>query len=658
MSFYKERSLFYEKDSISFFLRSSFGQWGAMAASTYQLDPVVVTANRVEQKAFDAQADVAVVTAKEIKTRQYTNLGDVLKDIPGMTVQHYGSTGENYSSNRMYTHGVGAIVIMVDGMRINREGDVSAAYEFPHMDTIERVEVLKGPGSTLYGADAAGGVINVITKKGTHSVHSSLEVISGSFGKREMTFNSRGALGDFFYRLSAGNSKIGNYTDAYSHYVRQETSVKKYDVTLGHKFDKDSFVSLNYNRYMSDYIRPSNGGYIGTTYPKDIYDWKDKTKINHHKGDLVSKDKHGIKDNERFSLNWNQKLDDHFKNQLVIFQNKRFFNDGGWGKDYTTSGVTEQLTYRGNNHIVVAGIDYSKDSGDKAAKWSKDIKVTNKAFFLQDEFTFAPDWTITPGVRYTNNSKGGSKTTKDLVFGYNNGTANAYVSYREFFVLPQQFQWFSPDYGNPNLQPTTGYGLEAGVRYRMQDDLLLSATVFRTKLENLIVYKPTPKPDNAYAGTYENKSQETADGATLGIEKVLNDKFRAKVYYTYTHIPALSGQNENRDGYIPKGQVNVDLDYTNGKFQSVFIARGIFNRPGRKVNENKVPDSMKTFWVADLAVTYTPSDSVSAFFKVNNIFDKFYTDMLYNANPNVEENMENWYPAPGRNFQFGMEFKF
>lgn len=67
---------------------------------------------------------------------------------------------------------------------------------------------------------------------------------------------------------------------------------------------------------------------------------------------------------------------------------------------------------------------------------------------------------------------------------------------------------------------------------------------------------------------------------------------------------------------------------------------------------------MKTFWVADLAVTYTPSDSVSAFFKVNNIFDKFYTDMLYNANPNVEENMENWYPAPGRNFQFGMEFKF
>ena len=260
-----------KKTVLASFCAALLVNGGAMAASTYQLDPVVVTANRVEQKAFDAQADVAVVTAKEIKARQYTNLGDVLKDIPGMTVQHYGSTGENYSSNRMYTHGVGAIVIMVDGMRINREGDVSAAYEFPHMDTIERVEVLKGPGSTLYGADAAGGVINVITKKGTHGVHSSLEVISGSFGKREMTFNSRGALGGFFYRLSAGNSKIGNYTDSYSHYVRQETSVKKYDVTLGHKFDKDSFVALNYNRYMSDYIRPSSGGYIGTIYSKDIY---------------------------------------------------------------------------------------------------------------------------------------------------------------------------------------------------------------------------------------------------------------------------------------------------------------------------------------------------------------------------------------------------
>ena len=208
---------------------------------------------------------------------------------------------------------------------------------------------------------------------------------------------------------------------------------------------------------MSDYIRPSSGGYIGAENLTD---------------------KHGVKDNERFSLNWNQKLDDHFKNQLVIFQNKRFLNDGGRRKDYTTSGVTEQLTYRGNNHIVVAGIDYSKDSGDKAAEWGKDIEVTNKAFFLQDEFTFAPDWTITPGVRYTNNSKGGSKTTKDLVFGYNNGTANAYVSYREFFVLPQQFQWFSKDYGNPNLQPTTGYGLEAGVRSVSYTHLTLPTTPY------------------------------------------------------------------------------------------------------------------------------------------------------------------------------------
>lgn len=637
---------------------------GAMAMGpTYELSPVVVTASRVEEKAFDAPANVSVVTAKEIKARHYNHLGDVLRDIPGMNVQSYGSTGEAYSANRMYVHGNGYVVFMVDGMRLNMDGDKKAAFEFPHMDTIERVEVLKGAGSTLYGADAAGGVVNIITKKETHGVHSSLDLASGSFGLRQIGFNSRGAKDHFFYRISAANRKIGNYTDAHSQYVRQDISAKTYDVTLGHRFDKESSVSLSYSKYLSDYIRPSQGGYIGTTYAEDKKEWDGK--ISHKKGDLVSTDVKGDKDDERLSLHWNQKLDDRFSNQFIVFQNRNAYLDGMRATDFKVHGAFNQLTYRGDNHVLIAGIDYYKETGNLADKNTKDMRITNKAFFLQDEFTFAPHWTLTPGVRYTKNSVSGSKTTKNVTLGYNNGQVNVYGSYKEYFILPSQFQLFDATYGNRDLKPMTGYGLEGGLKYQLPNDLLFTASIFRAKTKDIIVYKSLPPtPEKKYNGTYENKAEETSNGFTVGAEKILNNHFRIRANYTYTDIPAESQyKNKNRDGYIPEHQVNLDLDYTRGPVQGILTARGLFNRPGRKAEEKNVPDSMKSFWVVDATLNYQASENVSAYVKVNNLFDKFYTDMLYIANPNITDptkplNEDNWYPAPGRNFQFGVEFKF
>lgn len=173
-------------------LMSTSVLWGGTALAAdetpeYLLGELVVTASRVEQKAFDTQADVTVITREDLEKKHYTDLGDALKDVPGVTLQNYGVTGENYSSNRLYINGSSNLVVLVDGMRANVNGSTSGALspsEYANLDTVERIEILKGSASTLYGADAVGGVINIITRKQTENgVRTSISAIGGSYNR-------------------------------------------------------------------------------------------------------------------------------------------------------------------------------------------------------------------------------------------------------------------------------------------------------------------------------------------------------------------------------------------------------------------------------------------------------------------------------------------
>jgi len=638
-----------KKTVLASFCAALLVNGGAMAASTYQLDPVVVTANRVEQKAFDAPANISVVTAKEIQDRHYSDLGDVLKDIPGVNVQNYGVSGENYSANRIYINGSKGIVFMVDGMRVNVNGNSSgilAGSEFPDMKGVERIEVLKGASSTLYGSDAAGGVVNIITKKGGSGIHSSLGLKAGSYGNRNIVFNTRGSVGDFFYRASALKNKMGNYTDAVGEEILQKVDANNYSVTIGHQIDKESFVSLTYDKYLSDYTRPDSGKIVGDTTMKPV---------------------NGEKDNSRIAFNWTQKLDDRFSNQFFVYQNKNKLKDGtnkpadkNWIFDLSTTGVTEQITYKDDKNTAIFGIDYYKDKVNDYCSWGTKygpLSISNRSVFLQDAYEFDPNWTITPGVRYTNDSKAGSKLTKNITLNYDNGAINAYGAYKEYFIVPTQNQWFGGIY-NPDLKPMTGQGFEVGVKFKLQHDLLFTFNAYHMNAKNAFgsEYK---KVDGIWKSKAINIPAQITNGYSIGMEKVVSDHLSVKGDYTYTYMQAKNSfENINGDGYIPQHQVNIDVDYTKGKFQGILTARGMFNRPGRKANENKVPDSMKSFWVVDATMNYQATENVSAYFKINNIFNKLYTHALWNSNPNVKENKSNWYPAPGRNFQFGMEFKF
>lgn len=134
----------------------------------YTLEGIVVTASRVPEKKIDSNADVSVVTAKEIEEKHYDDVSEAIRHVPGVNIANHSGSGQVGTSNQIYINGSKNVVVLVDGMRRNTNGNSLSTADIGdmvNMDSIDHIEVLKGSASTLYGSDAQGGVINIITKK-------------------------------------------------------------------------------------------------------------------------------------------------------------------------------------------------------------------------------------------------------------------------------------------------------------------------------------------------------------------------------------------------------------------------------------------------------------------------------------------------------------
>lgn len=113
----------------------------------FNLDRMVVTASRLEESNFEANANVNVVTRKDIEEKHYQTVSDALRAVPGVAIQNYSATGANYSADYLYVNGTSHVLVLVDGQRANTNGSVSSVFqpsEVSNMDNIERIEVLKG----------------------------------------------------------------------------------------------------------------------------------------------------------------------------------------------------------------------------------------------------------------------------------------------------------------------------------------------------------------------------------------------------------------------------------------------------------------------------------------------------------------------------------
>lgn len=618
----------------------------------YSLDAIVVTANRTPEKQLEANANVSVVTSKEIEQKHYSDVSEALKNVPGVNITNYAGGGQNYSTNAFYINGSSNVVVMVDGIRKNINGiagTVASLGELVNMDSIDHIEVLKGSASTLYGSDAQGGVINIVTKKAKENgVRTTLRTSFGDNDKEKYTLYNEGKEGQIFWNVEAGKELQGDYKDGWGRKVINHLNAEHYNVKLGYDLGNDSDIVFNYSKYKSDYTRPN----LSST---DLYASK------------------GKKDNDSLSLQYKAKINERLTNQFSIYRNKTTFNDNynqagfddtNWIMGMKTTGISDQLIYTLENQTITGGIDWYKDEITKyhnygsyyypnrdttPAQTPDGISVNNTAFYIQDKVNITSQWNITPGVRVDHHSKFGTHTSPSLSIGYKqNEKTNYYLNYKTFFVAPNLFQLYSTKYGNQDLNPQEGNTIEFGVNHEFNDTLAGTFNIFHTHAKNTLVFASTG---------YENTGKTNISGFNINLNKEFGSHWSTSVGYSYLFSPTRKDAygydiNINNNGVLPESTLNINVGYQADRFNANLSGRGIMNRYGNKTSPEM--RNYANYWVWDLAANYQFTKEATLFARINNIFDQFYTDVAtYVTGPEYS-----WYSAPGRNFEVGLQFQF
>lgn len=606
----------------------------------YTLDGIVVTASRVPEKKIDSNADVSVVTAKEIEEKHYDDVSEAIRHVPGVMIASHGISSQTTNSDQVYINGSPNVVVLVDGMRRNTNGNSlmnASIGELTNMASVDHIEVLKGAASTLYGSDAQGGVINIITKAPKENgVHTTLRASVGNFGRENYNFYNEGREGNLFWTVEAGKELLHQYKDGWGRRVVNHLNADHYNVKMGYDLGNDSDLVFHYEKYSSDYTMPKSGT-------------KDRIPSA------------GTKDNDSTSLQYKAKINDRLTNLFSIYRNNTSFNVPmqSWKMDMRTSGISDQLIYDLDNQTITGGFDWYEDEIRKYPQEQElaGKKVHTAAFYLQDKINITKQWNVTPGIRVDHHSQFGNRTSPSLSIGYMpNDKTNYYFNYKTFFVAPNLYQMYvwNPNpiwgtYGNKNLKPETGYTLEFGVNHQFDDTLSGTLNIFHTYAHNII---QPERIGNTYNYTYENMDRANINGFNLNLNKEFSRHWSTYVGYTYMHINAQKGKNINNDGFIPESTLNVGINYKADKFNASLDGRGVMNRYG-----NKACPEMRNYanyWVWDVAANYQFAKGATLFARVNNIFDQFYTDVGSSSGPDKMY----WYSAPGRNFEIGMQFTF
>lgn len=610
----------------------------------YTLEGVVVTASRVPEKKIDSNADVSVVTAKEIEEKHYDDVSEAIRHVPGVMIASHGISSQTTNSDQVYINGSPNVVVLVDGMRRNTNGNSlmnASIGELTNMASVDHIEVLKGAASTLYGSDAQGGVINIITKAPKENgVHTTLRASVGNFGKENYNFYNEGREGNLFWTVEAGKELLHQYKDGWGRRVVNHLNADHYNVKMGYDLGNDSDLVFHYEKYTSDYTMPN----MGTN-------------------DITPSA--GTKDNDSTSLQYKAKINDRLTNLFSLYRNNTSFNIPmqSWKMDMRTNGISDQLIYDLDNQTITGGFDWYEDEIRKYPQEQElaGKKVHTAAFYLQDKINITKQWNVTPGIRVDHHSQFGNRTSPSLSIGYMpNDKTNYYFNYKTFFVAPNLYQMYvwNPiwgTYGNKNLKPETGYTFEFGVNHQFDDTLSGTFNVFHTYAHNII---QAERIGNTYNYIYENMDRANINGFNLNLNKEFSSHWSTYVGYTYMHINAQKGKNINNDGFIPESTLNVGINYKADKFNASLDGRGVMNRYGKKAYPEM--RNYANYWVWDVAANYQFTKNATLFARVNNIFDQFYTDVGSSYGPDAYDPARgyDWYSAPGRNFEMGLQFTF
>jgi|LQYC01.1.fsa_nt_gi Outer membrane cobalamin receptor protein len=613
-------------------------------AKKVTLKPIVVTATKTEESIEEVASSVTVVSSQDIDNAKDMTVKQALQEVPGLFVTGEGGLGRRTS---VFIRGARSedTLVMMDGMEINDPISPGRAFNFSDLltDNIDRIEVVRGPQSTLYGSDAIGGVVNIITKKGTGKPKFSLFTEGGSDETVREILSGDGKIGRWDYSFSGarvdsnGVSADDNYEDnAFSGRIGYQLFEKgNLDFVFRSVDAKVHLDDLSYSTYRTindpNYTEETNSQLYLARYTQQIADfWDTILKFGYY---TINRDDRDKPDNH-----------------------EPFYSSKGWYDSSIIKGDWQNNWYIGDIDEITMGLEYKEERGESDYHYSNyypdfdfwDVgesrfpkkKVNNKAFYFQNQLKLFDRFFLTGGVRVDDHEMFGTETTYKVALAYLiRPTGTKFKgTWGTGFKAPSLYQLYAPSMhsypwtfvgGNPDLDPEESKSFDVGIEQNLFDERLsLSFVYFHNDYKKYITYIsetfPNPFPlypgdDYLYVDHYDNLNKAEAKGfeAGLGINPCENLTFSANYTRTDTRDKKNGGQLLRR----PKHLSSLSANYI---FQKNLQLNLILNYVGERVDVgNKIA---KSYTRVDLAGSYTINEHFQLFSRIEDLFNEHYQE--------------------------------
>lgn len=611
-----------------------------MQAEEISLEEMVVTATRTKSSKVDIPVNTAVITAKKIASRHYQNVSEALKDVPGAVVI---DSGEGASEKKVVLNGDERVLVLVDGKRVNFDmGTIGrSSYDLnqlPDVSLIERIEVVKGHGGALYGSDAVGGVINIITKKIDHT-----------YGKVSLGFGSSQTRdAKAMYTIKEGKTGVTLAASKYKqgYYKYKDVADSKTKRWGDSKFENDK-VSLKINHELTD-----------TTNLEFGYDYSKFDGISMYSMPAnASFSSRLYKKTNNINVKYDWLTNDTEKGYVQVYRNNYDYDNKGKMHESVTGFEAQQEVNVSDTNKLVFGASYRKAHVINNGSANYDNKIDNKALFVSDQWEFAPAWSLNTGVRYDNHSKAGSKTTWSV--GLNkklDEDSHVYLNWGQVFKAPttDDLYYNSPAYGgyygDPNLKPETGSTLTLGYGAKLAEKTEVNVNYFQSTLKDAIKWYYATSP--AYV---KNIDKQKKKGLELNVKHELNDNWDAEASYSYVCVK----NNENDTGYVRDYNYIPNVYRLGVRYHNDLWNADLFLRAGSGADVNRTKDAWSkpayidsSFVTVDAAVGYKATKALSFYAKGYNLLNKAYAELAGTDGATYK------YPAQGRRFIVGAEYTF
>ncbi|HTK88275.1 MAG TPA: TonB-dependent receptor [Nitrospiraceae bacterium] len=605
------------------------------AEEPIEVEDVIVSATKTPLPARQVTSAVEVITGEEMQRRKIKTVVDALRLAQGVVAFSNGGPG-TLAQVRMRGANSAQTMVVLDGTIMNSPTD--SAFDFANLtaENIERIEILRGAQSMLWGSDAIGGVINIITKRGTEKPTISSFLEYGSFATIREGAQASGAKGPIDFSMSVSRWDTSNFSAVdYRRGAAEKDGFHNWQASskLGVTLPKDGRLEFSLRWWNSDVNLDSAFG--NTAF--DVFGSKQTSR------NLTLSGKY----EQPITSWWSQKL------TLAQTDQRILFTSGTLQRELTTGIVSQPFPFPSDisivNHrlewqhnfqiakplLLTAGYQFRDGQGNAGSSFGIDQPkrgLTSNAGFTEAQVNIRERLFMTAGVRQDSYNVFGDATTYRVTAGYlipEIGTKFR-GSYATGFRAPSLNELFFQNFGNPNLRPEKSKSMDAGIEQSLfKDRLHINVGYFWNHFTDQIInVSSTTCPPDTFGFCPQNIQQSKSQGWEAGFQLALLKNLTLKGQYTNTLTKDLSTgfrlprwplhQASLIAGYQPIERLLMNVEY---------------RYVGSRFNDTENTQRMSAFGVVNAQVTYDVTKQFQVYGRVDNLFNERYEEILFFGTP-------------------------